>query len=281
MTRQKLGQHFLADLDLREQIARAIRVSRHSLTQDTASTDSYCWVEIGAGHGEMTEYLVQGGAPVFAIEVDPPLIAGLKRLAKQYSNLTIVPGDVLKIDLRAFTGGRRVRVYGNLPYYITSPILHHLFDYSDIVDEIHIVIQKEVGQRLAAVPGTRDYGYISIVTQFYSRPEYVLDLPRRAFDPPPEVDSALLTLRLPGAGAKLGLADADAFLKFAQLCFGQKRKTLANNLRGKMTPQEARSLLAELSLREDARAEQLSVADLAKLYLSVSGRLIKGNKRSG
>ena len=118
---------------------------------------------------------------------------------------TSFTGDILKADLAAIAAGRRIRLYGNLPYYITSPILHHLFTFADIIDEIHVVIQTEVALRVAAQPGTRDYGYLSVLTQFYARPEFVFEIPRDAFNPPPEVTSALVTLRLPGERAKLAL----------------------------------------------------------------------------
>src|SRR5215467_13030205 len=204
MARQPLGQHFLADLDWREQIARAIRVSPHS-TVPLPKGDNHCWIEIGAGHGEMTRHLLASGGPVNAIELDPSLAGVLGRLAKEFPSLNFVSRDILKTDLAALASGRRVRVYGNLPYYITSPILHHLFNFAAIIDEIHLVIQTEVAQRLAAQPGTRDYGYLSVVTQFYTRPEFVFELPREAFQPPPKVTSALVTLRLPGQRAKLSL----------------------------------------------------------------------------
>src|SRR6266852_7657561 len=127
MTRQRLGQHFLADLHWREEIARAIRVSPHSiapLPRDERSIrvpihqdDQHCWIEIGSGHGEMTQHLLASGAPVHAIEIDSAFIAGLRHLAKQFPNLTVVPGDILKADLAAIASGRRIRIYGNLPYY--------------------------------------------------------------------------------------------------------------------------------------------------------------------
>jgi 16S rRNA (adenine1518-N6/adenine1519-N6)-dimethyltransferase len=286
MARQPLGQHFLVDLHWREEIARAIRVSPHStvpLTRD----DQHCWIEIGAGHGEITQHLLAGGAPVHAIEIDANLIAGLRHLAQKFPNLTLVSADVLEADLAAIASGRRIRIYGNLPYYITSPILHHLFGFADLIDEIHIVIQTEVAHRLAAKPGTRDYGYLSVVTQFYTRPEFVFEIPRDAFNPPPEVTSALVTLRLPGERAKLSLAsstppaagaradsshDAEIrFLDFVKLCFSKKRKTLVNNLRSLAKPDGVREALASLSLRPDARAEQLSVSQLAALHVSVAG----------
>jgi len=235
----------------------------------------------------MTQHLLAAGAPVHAIEIDPEFLPGLRHLAKQFPNLNIVPGDILEADLAAIASGRRIRVYGNLPYYITSPILHHLFTFADLIDEIHVVIQSEVALRLAAQPGTRDYGYLSVVTQFYTRPEFVFEIPRDAFNPPPEVASALVTLRLPGERAKVALrssapsaADAQAnpsrdaeirFLDFVKLCFSKKRKTLVNNLRTIAKPDRAREALASLNLRPDARAEQLSVSQLAALRSLLAG----------
>jgi 16S rRNA (adenine1518-N6/adenine1519-N6)-dimethyltransferase len=286
MARQHLGQHFLADLHWREEIARAIRVSPHS-TMPLPRDDKHCWIEIGSGHGEMTQHLLAAGAPVHAIELDPAFIAGLRRLARQFPNLNVVPGDILEADLAAIASGRRFRVYGNLPYYITSPILHHLFTFADLIDEIHIVVQTEVAHRLAAQPGTRDYGYLSVVTQFYARPEFVFEIPRDAFNPPPEVASALVTLRLPGERPKLGPSfsspqaagaqtnsshDAETrFLDFVKLCFSKKRKTLVNNLRSLAKPDRAREALASLNLRPDARAEQLSVSQFAALHSLLAG----------
>jgi 16S rRNA (adenine1518-N6/adenine1519-N6)-dimethyltransferase len=271
MARQKLGQHFLSDAGWREKIARAIRVSSHGMEIPVNSGgQDYCWIEIGAGHGEMTEYLVRSGGPVFAVEIDPALIKRLKHLTDQHANLTVVPGDVLELDLPALAAGRRIRIYGNLPYYITSPILHRFFSFADQIDEINIVIQLEVALRLAAEPGNTDYGYLSVATQFYTRPEFVLKLPPGAFNPPPEVASALVTLRLPGPGAQSGVGNVENFLDFVKSCFGQKRKTLANNLRGVAQPQRVRKLLKELKLREDARAEQLNVAQFAAVYRAIS-----------
>ena len=218
----------------------------------------------------MTEHLVRSGTPVYAVEVDPPLLERLKRLAEKHPNLTIVPGDVLETDLHALAAGRRIRLYGNLPYYITSPILHHFFSSSELIDEIHIVIQLEVALRLTARPGTKLYGYLSVASQFYSRPEFVFKIPRGAFRPPPEVASALVTLRLPGADAQAGVAEPVAFFEFVKICFGQKRKTLANNLRALAEPDRIRALLQERKLREDARAEQLTVQQFAAIYRAIS-----------
>lgn len=218
----------------------------------------------------MTEHLLSSGDPVYAVELDALLAARLQKLAKKFPNLTVDQADVLETDLAAIAAGRRIRLYGNLPYYITSPILHHSFMFADLIDEIHIVIQEEVAERLAAKPETKQYGYLSVVTQLYTRPELVLSIPRTAFSPPPEVGSALVTLRLPGERAKIGLRDEIAFLDFVKLCFAQKRKTLVNNLRSLAKPDDIREALAEQSLRPDARAEQLSVSQFAALLSTLS-----------
>jgi 16S rRNA (adenine1518-N6/adenine1519-N6)-dimethyltransferase len=264
MARQRLGQHFLADANWREQIARAIRVSSHSMASGRTG-ENFCWIEIGAGHGEMTEHLLSTGAPVYAIEIDPPLVAGLERLAQKFPKLTVVPGDILKADLAAIAAGRRMHIYGNLPYYITSPILHRLFSFADLIDEMHFIMQTEVAQRLTANPGSKSYGYLSVATQLYTRPEFVFEILRSAFRPPPEVTSALVTLRLPSERAHLALDDDMRFLEFVKLCFSQKRKTLVNNLRSLAKPTRLREALSSLAVRPDARAEQLSVAQLAAL----------------
>jgi 16S rRNA (adenine1518-N6/adenine1519-N6)-dimethyltransferase len=271
MARQKLGQHFLGDPAWREQIARAIRVSPHSLAPATKSAKKdVCWIEIGAGHGEMTSHLAATGTPVYAIEIDSVVARQLQHLTEQYANLTIVSGDVLKTDIAKLADGRRVHVYGNLPYYITSPILHHLFRFADIIDEVHIVIQTEVAERLAAEPDGKEYGYLSVATRLYSRPEFVFRIPRGAFLPPPEVSSSLVTLRFPGEQLEMDAAEKEEFLEFVKSCFSQKRKTLVNNLKSLASRDRVQKALSALKLRSDARAEQVSVSDFAALYKRVA-----------
>lgn len=271
MSRQKLGQHFLSDAGWQEKIARAIHVSPHSVTFAVeAAPENFCWIEIGAGHGEMTQHLLRSGAPVIAIELDASLVPGLQRLAQTRPNLTVVPGDVLQIDLAALAAGRRIRIYGNLPYYITSPILHRFFENAVLIDVAHIVIQLEVAARLTARPSTKQYGYLSVATQFYSRPEFVLRLPPAAFRPPPEVASALVSLKFSNEGANMPHEQGTKFLDFVKTCFAQKRKTLSNNLRSLASPEHTRGILVSLKLREDARAEQLDVPQFLALYQAIS-----------
>jgi 16S rRNA (adenine1518-N6/adenine1519-N6)-dimethyltransferase len=286
MSRQPLGQHFLADVYWREEIARAIRVSPHSEVAAAAAAQQadFCWVEIGPGHGEMTEYLLGTGAPVHVIEVDQFLIGNLNRLKKKNPNLDVICGDILETDLAAVANGKRMRIYGSLPYYITSPILHHLFQFAELIEEIHVVVQTEVAERMAAGPGSKAYGYLSVVTQLNSRPELVLEIPRAAFTPPPEVGSTLVTLRFPGgweelrrSGLLLGgdksaqekVESEEDFLEFVKLCFSKKRKTLVNNLRALAEPEEVRKALGTVGSRPDARAEQISIFNFAALYAAL------------
>jgi len=269
MARQRLGQHFLADAVWRQRIARAIRVSGD--VQDSRPKTDYCWIEVGAGHGEMTEYLAASGAPVHAVELDPRLVARLSQVATRFPNLTVHSGNILDIDLAAVAAGRRIRLYGNLPYYITSPILDRFFGIAPLIDEIHIVIQLEVALRLVARPGTRDYGYLSVLTQYFSKPAIALKLPPGAFQPPPEVASALVSLRLPGENGKLPPGDEHRFLKFVKGCFAQKRKTLANNLRAVARPDKTKAVLSSLGLGESARAEELSVKQLTRVFEEIAG----------
>jgi len=249
---QKLGQHFLTDAAWRERIAREIRV------------DGGVWVEIGAGHGEMTALLATRARKVIAVELDRRLAARLRDVVSDFGNVEIIEGDILALDLGKLVQGENFSVYGNLPYYITSPILRRLFDYADRVDAIHVVVQLEVARRIVAPPGCRDYGYLSVLAQWYSRPELALRIPPGAFRPRPKVASALVSLRLPGARASVHVADEREFLHFIKECFAQKRKMLRNNLRARLGTR-TEQIIREAGLKPEVRAEQLSIPQFAKV----------------
>jgi 16S rRNA (adenine1518-N6/adenine1519-N6)-dimethyltransferase len=262
MARQKLGQHFLGDPVWQKRIL------------DTLPHDANdVWLEIGAGHGEMTHLLADRGRRVVTIDTDARLAENLRQRIQahpdEWPSVEIVSGDVLRLDLGKLAGGERFRVYGNLPYYITSPILHHLFGYADQIASIHIVIQFEVAARIAARPGRREYGYLSAACQFYTRPEIVLRIPPGAFRPPPRVTSALVRMTLPGERASLDVRDEQRFLEFVQMCFEQKRKTLRNNLRAIAQDDQIHAALDACGLRPDARAEQLSLAQFSGLFSEI------------
>lgn len=253
-SRQRLGQHFLGNPGWRKRIFE-------TLPRGAGET----WVEIGAGHGEMTELLAVDGRRVIAIETDPPLAAGLRERARDWPSVEIVEGDVLSLNVGKIAG-ERFCVYGNLPYYITSPILQRLFDCADQIASIHIVIQLEVATRIAARPGRRDYGYLSTLCQFYAHSEIAFRIPPGAFRPPPRVTSALMKMTMPGERASLGIANEKPFLEFLGTCFGQKRKTLRNNLRAIASDERIHEALDAARLRHDARAEQLSLAQFAAIF---------------
>jgi 16S rRNA (adenine1518-N6/adenine1519-N6)-dimethyltransferase len=253
MSPEKLGQHFLTDPSWQERISRAVRI------------DEGVWVEIGAGHGEMTTRLAQRAGKVFAVELDPRLARRLLEVAAPCKNVEVVESDVMAVDFEKLTGGKRFSVYGNLPYYITSPILHRLFEHAERIAAIHIVIQFEVAVRIVAQPGRRDYGYLSVVSQWFGRPEIAFRIPPGAFRPPPKVASALVSFRMPGARANNSVEDENAFLDFVKECFAQKRKTLRNNLRARLGTR-TEDVLREAGLSPDARAEQLTVSQFAALF---------------
>jgi len=258
MARQRLGQHFLGDIGWRKRILNTLPLAPHQT-----------WVEIGPGHGEMTQMLAGDERRVIAIEADEALALGLRTTIEtepqRWPGVEVVYSDVLAADIGKL-GGDRFHVYGNLPYYITSPILHRLFQWAERIASIHIVIQLEVARRIAAPPGVRDYGYLSTLCQFYAKPKIALRIPPGAFRPPPKVDSALIGMTLPGEGALLGITDPWGFLAFVQMCFAQKRKTLRNNLLEIADDRRIQRALAAAALRPDARAEQLSLAQFAAIF---------------
>jgi 16S rRNA (adenine1518-N6/adenine1519-N6)-dimethyltransferase len=213
----------------------------------------------------MTTRLARRARKVFAIELDRSLAARLREVTASLNNVSVIESDVLAVDFAKLSGGARFSVYGNLPYYITSPILHRLFEHADRIAAIHIVIQFEVAARIVAPPGRRDYGYLSVVSQWFGRPEIVFRIPAGAFRPPPKVASALVSFRMPGIREKNSLDDEAAFLNFVKECFAQKRKTLRNNLRGRLG-NRTDDVLLEAELPVNARAEQLSVQKLAALF---------------
>jgi 16S rRNA (adenine1518-N6/adenine1519-N6)-dimethyltransferase len=257
-----MGQHFLGNPAWQRRIMETLPPNAGGV-----------WLEIGAGHGEMTQLLAGGGRRVVAIEGDPRLAAGLRERVRAqpeaWHGVEVAAGDALELDWGKLAG-EKFCVYGNLPYYITSPILHRMFSFAGQISSAHIVIQLEVAARIAARPGRREYGYLSAACQFYAKPEIVLRIPAGAFRPPPRVESALVRMTLPGERASLRVSEEGRFLEFVQACFGQKRKTLANNLRAMGMKEHIGEALAACGVRPDARAEQLSLAEFAALFAQLT-----------
>jgi 16S rRNA (adenine1518-N6/adenine1519-N6)-dimethyltransferase len=278
---QRLGQHFLASAAWRERIARLVlganapAARTKAAEPEVASPRGDLWVEIGAGHGEMTSLLATQVGRLIAIELDPKLLPRLREQMAELSNVTVTAGDVLALDLAELTEGERFRAYGNLPYYITSPIVHRLLAQADRLEAAFLVVQLEVAERMTARPGSRDFGYFSAFTQFYSRPEILLRIPPGAFQPPPKVSSALVALHLPGERTQLGIRDEAGFLRFLKVCFAQKRKTLRNNLRSLVPQDEAAALLHECGIAASARAEEIGLAEFGRLFVATKGLVEK------
>lgn len=248
MARQKLGQHFLTKGSILERIAAAACPEPQELV-----------IEIGPGRGALTERLLRRAARVVAVELDPYLVAHLRRKFATEPRLEVVEGDVLSTDLNQWGPAPLV---GNLPYYITSPILEKAVRSQS--PRVVFLIQKEVAERLVAKPGTRGYGYLTVATALFARARLLFEVKPSAFHPPPEVDSAVVLLE-PRAG-DWGAADREGFLRFAGLCFRHKRKTLRNNL-AEVYGKDAVEGWPEAGLR----AEQIGVEGFEEMWRRVGG----------
>jgi len=270
VSRQPLGQHFLTNASCQRVIRAIFGLAAGTLDNGTSrpseNRSGDVWIEIGAGHGEMTELLAQHARRVVAIEIDERFLPRLCQMAKRLGNVSVVAGDVLAIDLAELAAGERFRVYGNLPYYITSPIVHRLLEHAGRLDAAFLVMQLEVADRLAAKPGHREYAYLSAIVQFYAQVEIMLRIPPGAFRPPPKVASALVALRPPGERPALGISDERGFGEFLKRCFAQKRKMLRNNLRALVEGESTEEIFCEAGVATNARAEQLTLAQLARLF---------------
>lgn len=265
--RPKLGQHFLADQHAAERIVDALgEVSDKTV------------IEIGPGRGVLTRMLAEHARRLIAIELDRVLAAQLRMYFVRSENVEIIEGDILSIDFSTVLGPRpgmnhpgiihvpeKVRLVGNLPYFITSDILLHLFQYHQYFETIVIMVQEEVADRIAAKPGGRDYGLLSATVQLYARVEKLFSLPPGAFNPPPKVHSAVLRLTINPQMDRLRVPEEE-FIAFLKLSFGQKRKTLANNLKARFDSRLLSAALKKAGLQPGVRAEAVSLEKMAAVF---------------
>ena len=263
----KLGQNFLADAGAAEKIVDALGEVSNAVV-----------LEIGPGKGALTEMLARRAKRLIAVEFDRILATELRFKYRLKSHVEIIEADVLKLDFRTVlhrTIGplndlrplkpSPARVVGNLPYYITSDILLRLFEFHDQFDTIVIMVQREVADRIAAEPGSRDYGLLSATAQLYAKVEKLFTLPPDAFSPPPKVHSTVLRMTVAPRFAELGIKPHE-FIGFLKTAFSMKRKTLLNNLRKDYREEMVRDTLKAAGIRADVRAEALPLEQSAEIF---------------
>ena len=250
--RKRFGQHFLIDAMIIRRIVQAV-----------APKPGQRIVEIGPGEGAITLPLLREAQSMTVIELDRDLIPRIEAMTAGLGEVEIINADVLGVDFSALAAGGRLRVIGNLPYNISSPILFHCIDHLDAIEDMHFMLQKEVVDRMAATPGSKVYGRLSVMLQLACKVEPLLAVPTEAFRPPPKVDSAVVRL-LPRPASERPLAEHATIVRLVRAAFGQRRKTLSNSLDGVATIADMQAA----GIDPRTRAEQLSpqaYVDLARI----------------
>ena len=258
---KRFGQNFLIDTHVLDRIIQASEITKDDFV-----------LEIGPGIGTMTQYLADSAREVTAVEIDDALIPILKDTLKEWDNVNVIHGDILKTDIRKIADeknqGRPIKVVANLPYYITTPIIMGLFESHVPVDSITVMVQKEVADRMQTGPGSKDYGALSLAVQYYAKPEIVANVPPNCFMPRPKVGSAVIRLtrhQNPPVTAK----DEKLMFRIIRASFNQRRKTLAHGLKNSQelnyTKEQVESAITECGLPLNIRGEALTLEQFAKL----------------
>ena len=259
--RKKFGQNFLIDGHVLDRIVDAARITKED-----------CVVEIGPGIGTLTQYLAEAAGKVVAVEIDRMLIPILGETLADYPNVTVLHQDILKTDLaavaREYNGGRPLKIAANLPYYITTPIIMDLLEARVPVSTMTVMVQKEVGERMMAGPGTKDYGALSLAVQYYAEPYLAANVPPNCFMPRPKVASAVMHLTL-REQPPVEVPDEKLLFRVIRAAFGQRRKTLANALTNAatlpFTKEQVSAALEQAGLPAAVRGEALDLPAFAKL----------------
>lgn len=261
MFQKKFGQNFLIDTHVLEKIISAAGITKND-----------CVLEIGPGIGTMTQYLAENAGHVVAVEIDRNLIPILKETLADYDNVTVINEDILRVDIKAlaeeYNGGKPIKVVANLPYYITTPIIMGLFESGVPIDNITVMVQKEVADRMKEGPGSKDYGALSLAVQYYAEPEIVANVPPNCFIPRPNVGSAVIRLTR-HKEMPVQVKDPALMFKIIRASFNQRRKTLQNGLGNASelpyTKEQIAAAIAEMGLTPTIRGEALSLAQFAQL----------------
>ena len=258
---KRFGQNFLIDTHVLERIIEASEITKDDFV-----------LEIGPGIGTMTQYLAEAAREVTAVEIDDALIPILKDTLKEWDNVTVLHGDILKTDIRKIADeknqGRPIKVVANLPYYITTPIIMGLFESHVPVDSITVMVQKEVADRMQTGPGSKDYGALSLAVQYYAEPYIVANVPPNCFMPRPKVGSAVIRLTR-HAKPPVEVKDKDLMFRLIRASFNQRRKTLQNGLSNaqdlSFSKEEIAAAIESLGLSPSVRGETLTLAQFAAL----------------
>ena len=258
---KKFGQNFLIDTHVLDKIINAADITKDDFV-----------LEIGPGIGTMTQYLACAAREVYAVEIDKALIPILEDTLSDYSNVTVLNEDILKVDIRKLAEehnqGKPIKVVANLPYYITTPIIMGLFEGHVPIESITVMVQKEVADRMQVGPGTKDYGALSLAVQYYAEPYIVANVPPNCFMPRPKVGSAVIRLTR-HKEAPVKTVDEKLMFRLIRASFNQRRKTLANSLKNSpelsFTKEEIQDAIAACGFKEGVRGEALTLADFAVL----------------
>ena len=258
---KRFGQNFLIDAHVLEKI-----VSAAGITKDD------CVLEIGPGIGTMTQYLAESAGQVIAVEIDTNLLPILADTLKDYSNVKVINQDILKVDInelvKEYNNGRPIKVVANLPYYITTPIIMGLFESNVPIDNITVMVQKEVADRMQVGPGSKDYGALSLAVQYYASPYIVANVPPNCFIPRPNVGSAVIRLTR-YKEPPVQVNDPKLMFKLIRASFNQRRKTLQNGLNNSpaisFSTEEIAKAIESLGVSPSVRGEALSLEQFAQL----------------
>lgn len=258
---KKFGQNFLIDTHVLDKIVRAAEITPEDYV-----------LEIGPGIGTLTQYLCESAKHVFAVEIDDNLIPILQDTLSPYDNVTVIHNDVLKLDINKLVEekceGKRIKVVANLPYYITTPILMGLFESHVPMESVTVMVQKEVAQRMQALPGGKDYGALSLAVQFYAEPYIVANVPPNCFMPRPKVGSAVIQL-VRYEEPPVQVDNEKLMFRLIRASFNQRRKTLVNGLKNSQeldfSKEEIEKAMAETGIPVNVRGEALTLAEFADL----------------
>ena len=249
--KKRLGQNFLRDDNIVNKIVNRCELKKSDVV-----------LEIGPGLGALTDKLCEIVKKVYAVEIDKGLCEDLSRELSDYNNLEIICKDFLKLNLSIFK--ERIKIIGNLPFYITSPIISHIINYKKAIDSIFITVQKELARRAVARPGNKQYGAFSCFVQFYTEPKILFDIRKGCFWPRPEVDASFIRLQIRNKPA-VEVGDEELFLRLIRTAFNQRRKTILNSL-AKIVPKDKLLLLLnDLNINVTSRAENLSLENFARI----------------